>query len=285
MNTMELVRFVERANPRSSDPHSPAPLFPSELIGPARQAILCARQYLLSDQRENGSWVGNQTGDASLPSQLIFLLTYLQREDSSLVKQAAATILDQQLPNGGWSLVPDGTPNVSVSVQAYFALKLSGLDPSDERLSRARRVIRRLGGADAADATTRYFLALFAQVNFDCCPSMPPEMLLVNRQCQKSLAPRSVVWSHRPVRDVGIGRGVRELFIDKPVTWSVPAETGNNHRQTKLRAYARSVFETFCRYCERRGWTPLRGRALNRAESWLLKRTEIGSIFTNWSGT
>src|SRR3990172_4194525 len=126
MNTMELVRFVERAHPRHSAPRTPAPLFHSELIGPARHAILRARQFLLNEQQENGSWIGVQTGDASLPSQLLLLLAYLCREQSDLAQQAAATILEQQLPCGGWSLVPNGPPDVSTSVQAYFALKLSG---------------------------------------------------------------------------------------------------------------------------------------------------------------
>ncbi len=67
MNTMELVRFVERAHPRQQAPRPAAPLFYAKLIGPVRQAILRARQLLLSTQQPVGSWFGDPIGGRALP--------------------------------------------------------------------------------------------------------------------------------------------------------------------------------------------------------------------------
>ena len=103
MNTMELVRFVERAQSRPLH-RSSAPLFYTELAGPARRAILRGRQRLVSEQRADGSWVGTQKGDASLPSQLIFVLTLLG-QDPATVQQASNAILRTQLASGGWLLI------------------------------------------------------------------------------------------------------------------------------------------------------------------------------------
>jgi squalene-hopene/tetraprenyl-beta-curcumene cyclase len=232
---------------------------------------------LLSEQLENGSWVGIRTADASLPSQLVLMLAYLGQEQTELAQQAAAAISNQQLPCGGWSVLPSRRPDLSTSVQAYFALKLSGFEPSDERLSRARQVIRQLGGADAADSTTRFFLALLGQIDYVCCDATPPEWLLFCSTQPRMYVPLSIVWSHRPVRDIGFERGVRELFVNEPRTWPAHSPAGNGH-WPKLAATMRSVLESaFCQ-CERHGWTPLRRRGLERAESRLLEQIRPAQI-------
>ena len=60
---------------------------------------------------------------------------------------SARFILDQQLPEGGWNNYPDGPADLSVSVKAYFALKLAGHNPDAPHMRRACEVIRGLGGA------------------------------------------------------------------------------------------------------------------------------------------
>ncbi len=247
---------------------SSQPPFAAELIGPVRQAIVRARHCLVSQQQRDGTWPRQQSTDASLASQLVFLLAYLGREDSELAHQCAASILNNQRPDGGWRRGPDRPADVSISVQSYFALKLTGSDPSDERLASARNRIRQLGGADAADATTRFFLALLGQVSYDCCPATLPELNTCRGESRRSGIPLSVVWSHRPVRAIGLERGVRELFINKPTNWPrfASATKGGVFRQS-----LRAPLQRACLFAERRGWTPLRRHALASAES-LLRR-------------
>jgi squalene-hopene/tetraprenyl-beta-curcumene cyclase len=271
MNTMELVRFVERAEPRSSSRREATPLFYTQLAGPARQAILRARQHLLSEQAEDGSWCGLQTGDASLSSQLIFLLAFAGAENSPLLQQAAATILDMQLPDGGWSRGSAGAADIGVSCQAYFALKLSGMDPTDERLHPARQVIRDLGGAEAADMETRYFLALFGQMNYDTCYPNPPELVMFAGATSAWRLPVSLVWAHRAARPCNLEHGVRELFLGRTQPWRISG---------KLRRWRRAIFAAVCHYCERKGWTPLRRLALEKAESYLYKRVKPAVVNT-----
>jgi squalene-hopene/tetraprenyl-beta-curcumene cyclase len=261
MNTTDLVHYVstgERPRPIAARPAPSASYH--QLVAPSRLGILRARQFLFSEQQTDGSWCGHAAGDASLASQWILLLAYLGQEHSDKAEQAARTILDAQLPGGGWSQFPGGPVDVSTSVQAYFALKITGIDPTDERLSKARDVIRRHGGADAADVTTRFFLALLGQINYDCCPVIAPEQALFHNTRRQELAPLSVLWSHRPVRDVGLACGVRELFVKNPSDWPAQPPTGWRRLDDRIVAHL-----------ERRGWTPLRRRALDRVEAMLLR--------------
>ncbi len=60
-----------------------------------------------------------------------------ERERSPLALRCAQYLLDQQLPTGGWAMYPGGDLEISGSVKAYFALKLTGHDPESEPLVRA----------------------------------------------------------------------------------------------------------------------------------------------------
>jgi squalene-hopene/tetraprenyl-beta-curcumene cyclase len=284
MNTTELVRFT-RAKMRPNKTSAPPTLLPSyyELVVPVRQSILRARQFLLSQQQMDGSWRGTQRCDASLAAQWILLQVYLQDDGTELedlCEQAAAAILDQQLPDGGWALAPGGPADLNISVQAYFALKLAGQEPNDERLGRARDVIRRLGGADAADTSTRYFLALFGQIAYDTCPAMPPEFVRFlgrhTAEYEAVLRSLAVIWAHRPTRSIRLERGVRELFVRRPEEWPTSSDTRIDAveplRFVPWHGLMKLVRWTW-KSCEQQGWTPWRRRGLDQAEAIVIANT------------
>ena len=64
-------------------------------------------------------------------------------------------LLDLQQPDGSWNLFPGGEGDLSTSIEAYFALKLTGMRAGDEPMMQARRWIlvarrnRALGDARA----------------------------------------------------------------------------------------------------------------------------------------
>src|SRR5208337_5279537 len=98
-------------------------------------------------QAADGHWVGELQGDTILESEYILLMAFLGREREESVAKAARYILTRQMPGGGWNNYPDGPADLSVSVKAYFALKLTGHDPDLPYMRRACAVIRSLGGA------------------------------------------------------------------------------------------------------------------------------------------
>ena len=152
---------------------------PSRLAAPVRRAIHRTRQWLLNRQHADGSWCAELEGDTILESETILLLAFLGHEDSELARRLAAYLVEKQLPDGGWAMYPGGRLEISGSVKAYFALKLTGHDPSAEYMRRARAAILAHGGADAVNSFTRFYLALLGQISYEQCPAVPPELVLL----------------------------------------------------------------------------------------------------------
>ena len=146
---------------------------------PVRRAIHQTRQWLLASQQADGSWCAELEGDTILESETILLLTFLGHEDSDLAGRLAAHLVEKQLPDGGWAMYPGGAAEVSGSVKAYFALKLTGHDAGAEYMRRARAAIMARGGADAVNSFSRFYLALLGQISYEQCPAVPPEIVLL----------------------------------------------------------------------------------------------------------
>jgi squalene-hopene/tetraprenyl-beta-curcumene cyclase len=274
-----------------------------------------ARRNLLARQAPDGHWVGELQGDTILESEYILLMAFLGREQTEPVRKAARYLLTRQLPDGGWNNYPDGPAEVSVSVKAYFALKLAGHDPDAPSMRRACAVIRALGGAEGCNSFTNFYLALLGQLPYASCPAVLPEMILLPRWCyfniyamsswtRTILVPLSIFYAHKPVRPLPAELGIRELFLQPPETprWSHPLSP-------RLLSWHNGflVLDQVCKKVEgllsprrgsqppvhrlldwlRRPWTVvldrIRNRALDRAVAWMFERFTdsdgLGAIF------
>ena len=140
----------ERGNGHPSDsPRHPAAGSGQSLgLFEVSQAVSQARDWLLEQQHADGYWCGELQGDTILESEYVLLLTWLGRSQDPIVKECVEYIKLQQLPEGGWSLYPNGTIEISASVKAYWAMKIAGVDPLDESMQRARDAILLAGGAE-----------------------------------------------------------------------------------------------------------------------------------------
>ena len=118
-----------------------APAGRAALAGPLQRALARTRRWLLDDQHPDGYWVAELEGDSILQSETILLWTFLGRQDTEPARRAARHLVEKQLPEGGWAMYPGGDVEISASVKAYFALKLTGHDPKAAYMRRARRAI------------------------------------------------------------------------------------------------------------------------------------------------
>jgi len=297
---MRLLRDVSVLPSDGHDGLLPEPDGPScspspRLAEPVRRAIARTRTWLLGRQHKEGHWVAELEGDTILESETILLLAFLGREDSDLAQRAAQHLVDAQLPEGGWAMYPGGGVESSGSVKAYFALKLTGHDPSEEYMQRARRAILAHGGADAVNSFTRFYLALLGQIPYDQCPEVPPEVVLlpkwlpvnlysVSAWSRTIIVPLSIVSAMRPVRELDPRRGIRELFLKSPEDWPTlrcPGLQGGTGPFSWDRFF-RTV-DGALKWCRRHGLLPLRRSALKAAEAWMLERFQnsdgLGAIF------
>ncbi|HZL91635.1 MAG TPA: terpene cyclase/mutase family protein [Pirellulaceae bacterium] len=259
------------------------------------QAIDRTRQWLLVRQHADGHWCAELEGDTILESEYILLLAWLGREDAPLARKCARYIVDKQLEGGGWAMYPGGLLDVSGSVKAYFALKLTGHDPQAEYMRRAAKAIRECGGADAVNSFTRFYLALLGQISYDQCPAVPPEMMQLpnwfplniyrmSAWSRTIVVPLSIMWAHRPARQLPVDRGIGELFLQQPQEWP-PLRCpglGKERGWFSWEWFFRRT-DAVLKWLEARRIVPLRKRSLAAAAQWMLSRCEhsdgLGAIF------
>jgi len=242
-------------------------------------------------QRPDGHWCAELQGDTILESEYILLMAFLGRETDENVRKAANYILSQRRPEGAWSSYPGGPVDVSVSVKAYFALKLAGHSAASPHMVRARNLILEKGGAIKCNSFTKFYLAFLGQFPYENVPSVPPEVLFLPRWAYINLyamsswtrtivVPLSIFSAHKPVRKVPAESGIGELFIEDQFKKLPPCPP------TKRLLTANNFFlgvDYAIKFLER--WSPqwVRRKAVAKAARWMTDHFEesdgVGAIF------
>ena len=299
MNSINWIRLEQSTiRKTTADKAQDSAHHPNALIGPVRQAILCARQFLFSAQQDDGQWYTLVGYDAAHASQLLLAREILggKVHDKQSTEELVNTLVEQSLPQGGWTRLPGSTIDISVSVLAYLALKVQGTDPTSPVMRAARSAILTAGGADQCNTTTRYWLALLGQISFEDCPPFPPERIFLSPRPDPTAASGdlaattevsaalSVLWAHRPVYKVEPKRGVRELFVDAPAYWPSPSAVETLQPRGRTGGWWQAVAGRVTRWLEHCGWVPLRRYALLRLEKRLLKPPQVTASVAADSG-
>ena len=188
------------------------------------RAIAATRNHLIETQDPDGFWVGELEGDSILESEYILLMAYLGRVRDPLCLKMVRVILEEQNDEGGWSTYPGGPSQVSATVKSYFVLKMLGRPINDPVMVRARAVVHRMGGAQASNSFTRFYLALLGQIPYEDVPYVPPELLFIPAKNRFSLAsmsswtrtiivPLMIISRFKPVRKLRDDEGIAELYL------------------------------------------------------------------------
>jgi squalene-hopene/tetraprenyl-beta-curcumene cyclase len=245
-----------------------------------QQAIALAARHLLSLQAPEGYWLGELEADTTLESDYIFYLHVLGRAERERVERLASYIRVRQLSDGGWNIYPGGPAELNATVKAYFALRLAGDSPEAPHMARARERIHELGGLEATNSFTRFYLALAGAAGWDMVPAIPPELMLLPGWFFVNLYEMSS-WTR------GIVVPLMILYARK-ARWVLPVSNVDElfrDRAQRLQAFAwrpglltwRNFFLTMDRALklyERMPWKPLRRRALAEARRWLMEHLE-----------
>src|SRR5215475_7642003 len=129
------------------------------------QAWFLARQHATE-----GYWVAELEADTTLTSEYLMLLRFLGRLDLERERMAVRYLRSTQLSDGGWPIHYGGPSEISASVKAYFALKLSGVSAEEPFMVRAKDCILSKGGVVQANVFTKIALALFDQYDWQGIP-------------------------------------------------------------------------------------------------------------------
>ena len=138
-------------------------------------AVERGADHLLSLQHSDGWWKGELESNATMIAQHLFLLHFLGLRDAETDRLLANELLARRRGDGTWSIWFDGPPELSVTVEAYAALKLAGVDPGEA----TRKYIRSKGGVARTRIFTRAFLALIGQWPWRRLAHVPVELILL----------------------------------------------------------------------------------------------------------
>ena len=255
-------------------------------------AVDQALNALLERQREDGHWLFELEADATISAEYVLLVHYLgETPDPGLEARIGHYLRRLQNADGSWSLFAHGPAEVSVSVKAYFALKMLGDDCEAEHMRRARESILAQGGAECCNVFTRTLLALFGVMSWRAVPMMPVEIMLlplwfpfhlskVSYWSRTVLVPLLVLNSLRPKARNPRGIGIDELFRRARGSVGLPRKAP--HQRLLW-------FAVFCgidlvlRMGEPLVPQSLRRRAIRRAERFVRERINgehgLGAIF------
>lgn len=253
-----------------------------------KDALLRAQTYLLKQQDQEGFWVAELEADSTLTSEYVMLNHFLGRVDTAREQKAVEYLRRTQLEDGGWPIYHGGPSELSCTVKAYFALKLSGEPSNAPHMVRARENILHRGGAAKVNIFTRIALALFGQYDWRGVPAMPVELALFPRAffpeisywSRTVLMPLLIIFAKRPLKPLEPERGIRELYLTPP--GEIKEWFERDPQWLSLRNLFLNLDKLF-RVYDAHPLKALRGKALKMAEAWILKRMQgpggLGAIY------
>jgi squalene-hopene/tetraprenyl-beta-curcumene cyclase len=263
------------------------------LVASATAAVPRAVDNLLSQQHQKGYWCAELTADSTLESDFILLQLWMYPPVSGVwnppnrgqIDRAARSILQRQLPDGGFNIYVQGPSEISATVKAYFALKLAGIAVDDPRMIKARDRILALGGIQSANSYVKVNLSLFDLYPREHCPSIPPEFALLpgkilyqmSSWTRAIIVALAIVHAHNPRRPVPEGFNLEELFLPGKSPEFEVNDSWISWRNTFIQSD--KIFKLWEKY----GFARIRKSALRKCEHFMLERFKnsdgLGAIY------
>jgi squalene-hopene/tetraprenyl-beta-curcumene cyclase len=208
-------------------------------------AVERGAERLLSLQHPEGWWKAELESNATMIAQHLFLLHFLGLRDAETDRLLANELLARRRADGTWSIWFEGPADLSVTVEAYTALKLAGVDAGNA----TREYIRRSGGVPRTRIFTRAFLALIGQWPWRRLAHVPVELILLPAN-----APLSVYdfacWARQTMVSLAVVEAlqpVRPSAIDLSEIGGRKTDTPGTRRLSGRRRHAIGVAERWVR--------------------------------------
>jgi len=247
------------------------------------RAIENSQNFLLSEQKPEGYWVGELMVDCTLVADTIAYHHWNGKVDPNWQRKAVNHIFSLQLPSGGWNIYYGGPPEVNATIKAYLALKLAGVPVTDPRMLRARQCALSMGGVPRMNTFSKLYLALLGLFPWQYVPTIPCEVILIGKWfyvnfnemsswSRSMLVPLSIINHFKPTRPLQRNVNLDELYPE-----------GFHERDLMLpRDPQRFTWRNFFLWLDKlhkfaekfaeHKIHPFRKQALKRAEEWMLER-------------
>ena len=248
-------------------------------------ALRRATEALFRKQQPDGYWWAELQSNPSITAEVLLLHRVWGNFDRVPKQQAEAYFRREQRAHGGWELAFDDGGELSVSVEAYTALRMLGVPADDPALIRARTFILARGGISATRIFTKMHLALIGAYHWSGLPSLPPAIMMLpdrfpfsiyelSSWARGSTVPLVILFDKKPV--YGPVLALDELYAEgrANVRFTLPAAK-NAFESLFL------VLDGVMKLGERNGIVPFRNAGIARAEKWTVQRQEATG---DWGG-
>ena len=233
---------------------------------------------LFQRQDPAGFWWAELQSNVTITAEVLLLHHVWGRFDRIPRAAAERYFREEQREHGGWELAYGDGGELSVSVEAYMALRMLGVARNDPALRRARAFILACGGITRSRIFTKMHLALVGAYEWAGLPSLPPWLMMLpdrgplsiydlSSWARGSTVPLILLFDRKPV--YGPVLSLDELYAEgrKRARFALPR--GNDAVEHFFNAA-----DTVLKWAERAGLVPFRQCGLERAERWTVERQE-----------
>ena len=248
----------------------------------------------IADQKKNklneGCYLYELEADSTIPSEYIMLMHFLGDINLKLEAKIQKYLVQKQNKDGGWPLFFEGDSDISASVKAYYALKLSGMKVEKAIMRKAKKFILSNGGAENVNVFTRISLALFGQISWESIPYMPIEIMKfpkwfpfniykISYWSRTVLVPLLIIMNKKPLANNPNGISVNELFKNQERKINVKGVDGS-----KFTSNLFLIFDKLARYFFPKFFSNnFKNQCIDSAYEWTTERLNgkdgLGGIF------
>ncbi|KAF3002689.1 terpene cyclase [Curvularia kusanoi] len=204
-----------------SEPIEPSP----HLLESVHRTVENAADYAWRIRKDDCHWIGELKSNVAITAQQIFLLQSLGEKVSD-VAAYRRYLLSEQLPDGSWTIAPGHLGDISISTEAYLALKILGVPPDNQAMLSAKEFIRGSGGVARVRIFTRIFLAQFGLFPWNAVPQLPAEFILLPSilplniyrlasWARSTVIPLLIIRHHQAIYALPNGRHAHNTFLDE----------------------------------------------------------------------
>ncbi len=247
-----------------------------------------AVHHLLDLQSPDGYWWAELESNVTITAEHLFFRHVMGIPDPEEAAKAGRYILSQQRDDGTWANWYDGPADLSTTIEAYVALKMSGVSSDAPEMQRARAYILAQGGIERARVFTKIWLAMMGEWPWRGTPMVPPEFMLLPRWFPVNIYSFGC-WARQTIAAISIVLTIRPVV---PLPESARADELNPHGREGADLRIRNSKSTYLSHCfmmadhalrvaDKIPWKPLRRRALHAAETWIVERQEADG---SWGG-
>ncbi len=250
------------------------------------QAIARSQQHLLAIQKPDGYWWAELESNVTITAEVVLLHKIWQTDKTRPLGKIEAYLRSQQRDHGGWELFYGDGGDLSTTIEAYMALRLSDVPATDPALVTAKKFILHHGGISKARIFTKMHLALIGCYDWRGLPSIPPSIMLLPESspftiyemsswARGSTVPLIIVFDRKPVYQLDNPINLDQLYSEGIA--NVRYELPRSNDWTDIFVTLDDAFKL----AEDLNLVLFREEGLAAAEKWVLERQEATG---DWGG-